>query len=52
MIILDEALSSLNQELVADIIEHIQDVNKNNRKLVLMTLHQSIKGMFDQVISL
>lgn len=52
MIILDEALSSLNQELVADIIEHIQDINKNNRKLVLMTLHQSIKGMFDQVISL
>lgn len=52
LIILDEALSSLNQELVADIIEHIHDVNKNNRKLVLMTLHQSIKGMFDQVISL
>jgi DNA repair exonuclease SbcCD ATPase subunit len=52
IIILDEALSSLNQELVADIIEHIQDVNKNNRKLVLTTLHQSIKGMFDQVISL
>jgi DNA repair exonuclease SbcCD ATPase subunit len=52
VIILDEALSSLNQELVADIIEHIQDTNKNNRKLVLMTLHQSIKGMFDQVISL
>jgi DNA repair exonuclease SbcCD ATPase subunit len=52
VIILDEALSSLNQELVADIIEHIQDTNNNNRKLVLMTLHQSIKGMFDQVISL
>lgn len=52
MIILDEALSSLNQELVADIIEHIQECNKDNRKLVLMTLHQSIKGMFDQVIAL
>lgn len=51
-IILDEAMSSLNQELVADIIEHVQYCNKNNSKLVLMTLHQSIKGMFDQVISL
>jgi DNA repair exonuclease SbcCD ATPase subunit len=52
VVILDEAMSSLNQELVADIIEHVQDCNKNNSKLVLMTLHQSIKGMFDQVISL
>lgn len=52
IIILDEALSSLNQELVADIIEHIQNCNRDSNKLVLMTLHQSIKGMFDEVICL
>lgn len=51
MIILDEALSSLNQELVCDIIEHLKE-NNNKEKLVIMTLHQSIKGMFDQVINL
>ena len=52
MVIFDEALSSINQELVGDIIEHLQMCNKDNNKLVLMTLHQSIKGMFDKVISL
>jgi DNA repair exonuclease SbcCD ATPase subunit len=52
LIILDESLSSINQELVGNIIEHIQTCNKDSNKLVLMTLHQSIKGMFDKVISL
>jgi ABC-type Mn2+/Zn2+ transport system ATPase subunit len=51
IIILDEALSSLNQELVCDIIEHLKE-NKEKEKLIIMTLHQSIKGMFDQVINL
>lgn len=51
IIILDEALSSLNQELVCDIIEHLKE-NKEKDKLIIMTLHQSIKGMFDQVINL
>lgn len=51
IIILDEALSSLNQELVCDIIEHLKE-NMRKDKLVIMTLHQSIKGMFDQVINL
>ena len=51
IIILDEALSSLNQELVCDIIEHLKE-NMHKDKLVIMTLHQSIKGMFDQVINL
>ena len=51
IIILDEALSSLNQELVCDIIEHLKE-NNDKEKLVIMTLHQSIKGMFDLVINL
>jgi hypothetical protein len=47
---LDESLSSINQELSTDIIMHLKE-NKAD-KLVWMTQHQAVKGMFDNVFEL
>lgn len=52
VLILDESLSSLDQELTSDIFEYLGEYLRANNKLVLTTLHQSIKGSFDSVISL
>jgi DNA repair exonuclease SbcCD ATPase subunit len=50
VLILDESLSSINQELSTDIIMHLKE-NKAD-KLVWMTQHQAVKGMFDNVFEL
>ena len=50
LIILDECLSSLHAELVEEIVEMIK--NKLSDKIVLITLHQSNTGMFDNVIDI
>jgi exonuclease SbcC len=48
ILLLDECLSSLNSELVEDIVDVIK-ANLSN-KLVLVTLHQANTGIFDHVI--
>lgn len=48
ILILDESLSSINQELSTDIIMHIKE--NYDGKLIWMTQHQAVKGMFDFVI--
>ena len=50
MLLLDECLSSLHAESVEDIVAHIKDHFQD--KLCIMTLHQTTKGIFDQVIDL
>ena len=50
VLILDESLSSINQELSTEIIMHLKE-NKAN-KLIWMTQHQAVKGMFDNVFEL
>lgn len=50
VLILDESLSSINQELSTDIIMHLKE-NKSD-KLIWMTQHQAVKGMFDNVFEL
>lgn len=48
ILLLDECLSSLNSELVEDIVDVIKS-NLSN-KLVLVTLHQANTGIFDHVV--
>lgn len=50
LIMLDECLSSLNGELVEEIIDILKNTLKG--KLVLVTLHQANVGIFDQVLNL
>ena len=50
MILLDESLSSLNGELVEDIIEVLKE--NINDKLIILTLHQANTGIFDHVIDI
>jgi len=48
IILLDESLSSLNGELVEEIIDILKNSLKD--KLVLITLHQANTGIFDHMI--
>ncbi len=48
IMMLDESVSSLNEELVTDIL----DVLKDQDKLILVISHQAIKGEFEKVIEL
>ena len=50
IIILDECLSSLQSDLVEEIVSMLR--TKLSHKLVLFTLHQGTKGMFDNIIEL
>jgi DNA repair exonuclease SbcCD ATPase subunit len=50
VLILDESLSSINQELSTEIIMHIKETISD--KLVWMTQHQAVKGMFDRVFQI
>jgi DNA repair protein SbcC/Rad50 len=50
LIMLDECLSSVNSELVEDIVEILKTTLKG--KLVLVTLHQANIGIFDHVLNL
>jgi len=50
MLLLDECLSSLHAESVEDIVEHIK--TEFCDRVCVMTLHQTTKGIFDQVIEL
>lgn len=47
VLILDESLASINQELATEIIMHLKE--NYTDKLVWMTQHQAVKGMFDNV---
>jgi DNA repair exonuclease SbcCD ATPase subunit len=49
VLILDESLASINQELSTDIIMHMKEAISS--KLIWMTQHQAVKGMFDKVYS-
>jgi len=48
LLLLDECLSSLNSEIVEDIVDVIK--SNLNDKLVLVTLHQANTGIFDHVV--
>lgn len=50
IIMLDESLSSLNAELVEEIVDVLKNTIKD--KLVLLTLHQANTGIFDYVIDI
>jgi len=50
ILILDESLSSINQELSTEIIAHMKETISH--KLVWMTQHQAVKGMFDKVFQI
>lgn len=50
ILILDESLSSINQELSTEIIMHMKETISH--KLVWMTQHQAVKGMFDKVYNI
>jgi DNA repair exonuclease SbcCD ATPase subunit len=47
ILILDESLASINQELAGDIITHLKEHCTD--KVIWMTQHQAITGMFDRV---
>ena len=47
-LLLDECLSSLHAESVEDIVDHIKSEFQD--RVCIMTLHQTTKGLFDQVI--
>ena len=49
-IMLDESLNNLNQDLTADIIESINKYRNN--KLMIITGHQLVEGIFDEVINI
>ena len=49
-LLLDECLSSLHAESVEDIVDHIK--TEFTDRVCIMTLHQTTKGIFDQIISL
>lgn len=48
-LILDEALSSLDGDLVDKILHVLKEIS--NEKLILMVAHQTGEGMFDKIIS-
>ena len=50
VLILDESLASINQELSTEIIMHLKETISH--KLVWMTQHQAVKGMFDKVFQI
>ena len=50
ILLLDECLSSLHAESVEDIVDHIK--TDFSDRTCIMTLHQTTKGIFDQVINL
>jgi len=50
ILLLDECLSSLHAESVEDIVDHIK--TEFHDRMCVMTLHQTTKGMFDQIIEL
>ena len=49
MLLLDECLSSLHAESVEDIVDHIK--TEFSDRLCIMTLHQTTRGIFDQVVT-
>jgi len=49
-IMLDESLNNLNQDLTAEIIESINKYR--NDKLMIITGHQLVEGIFDEVINI
>ena len=49
IMVLDESLSALNQDLVSDCIEGIKA--SCSCKLIVMVAHQSVSGMYDNVIN-
>jgi len=50
ILLLDECLSSLNQELLLDIVEVLKDHLHN--KTILITLHQTVTSIFDNVVTI
>ena len=50
MLLLDECLSSLHAESVEAIVDHIKQ--EFREKICIMTLHQTTKGIFDQIVEL
>ncbi len=50
IIMLDECLTSLNEELIHEILELLRELSKN--KLILIVSHQIITGEFDKIIQL
>lgn len=52
IIMLDEALSSIQSDLVETIIDVLKEDIKSNNKLVLVTLHQATKGVFDHILKI
>ena len=50
ILLLDECLSSLHAESVEDIVDHIK--THFTDKMCIMTLHQTTKGIFDNIITL
>jgi len=50
ILMIDEATSSLNQELAEEVIEAIKDNCKN--KLIVVIAHQCVTGIFDRFIEL
>ena len=49
LLLLDECISSLDQELCNKVLNTLKHSKKN--KLIIVTLHQVNKGVFDEVIS-
>ena len=50
LILLDECTSSLDEELTGVVLESIQENFKN--KLVVVVAHQTVGGLFDNIISI
>ncbi len=49
-LMLDESVSSLEEELVTEVLEALKSISEN--KIIMVISHQAIKGEFDNVISL